>query len=815
MTSSLFRRALMASAFGLITVSTSVHAANRFDVSDMWDIAMNNEAEQPICIVQNQYDNGFEVSFEVQNGAISSLSIDMQQDIFTTNEGYTASFSVDGRDFGNQTGGAIDAQTLSFDMSAFDAFRDALTGGNELGVNVESNPFVFSLKHLDQAAQGNAACFDGIQEPVQVAEVEPVQDSLKDREVYIRRDRSANDTEFGAALNEIAPAAGDIENADVPEIAAQEDTRRAPEPIDLLKAGLMQNDAPEQAVLISRVDESMKAGRLGHGDARPDQIAKYEAREGAVVSPAQKPEFVVEPEMAQEESIEIAMQTPPVPPAPIPSQEALSVPSIDVPVRDSAMMGMDEVKADVKTAEIKPTDLAPYEPIKTPLPYAPIVNILAPEMPQDEVQMDIAKAQEQVVRDVEMAEQDQGIEPVTPSTKPIDDAFLNAAIAAAKAQQDTIIEEPLPPTNIAAEDVAPTKEAPQIIAAPAPIIPETMGMRVAMPKPVDTDMVPTQGVQATQHQAAVEKLYRLENGRIEPVAPMQRKQAKQANVNDVLDASTMAEIPIRVVRSDDIFVSRPSDEPAMVIVQAKALESTPTPVKTDAAMKVAAANMVSKMSTPVANNKPIDMNTISAPAPQSSMMASKSQIQNWSAVKGEKIQTVLSRWADVADMDLRWEADSNPALSQDINVNGDVKAAVQLLLAQNKDQSGLHGDFVQDMAQKKQPFAPVVPAVVSSPQPPMHLASVSKQSQPWSVPSAPSLRQTLESWSARENVKLIWKANRDFSVTEPTMASANFDQALGELLNRYNHDPVRPVGHLNVDPVTKQKLLVIDIERVL
>lgn len=61
----------------------------------------------------------------------------------------------------------------------------------------------------------------------------------------------------------------------------------------------------------------------------------------------------------------------------------------------------------------------------------------------------------------------------------------------------------------------------------------------------------------------------------------------------------------------------------------------------------------------------------------------------WEAFAGEDVQSVLTRWANQAGYDLRWQAKNKAKLTQNVKLSGDFQTAVNQLLAQNAGTSAL------------------------------------------------------------------------------------------------------------------------------
>ena len=83
----------------------------------------------------------------------------------------------------------------------------------------------------------------------------------------------------------------------------------------------------------------------------------------------------------------------------------------------------------------------------------------------------------------------------------------------------------------------------------------------------------------------------------------------------------------------------------------------------------------------------------------------------------------------------------------------------------------------------------------------------------WSAAQGSGLQTVLQSWSSRNNVRLIWNADRNFALKQGVSQGGSYESALQSVLGQFSSDSERPVGRLNTDPNTGMKLLIIDTDR--
>ncbi len=163
----------------------------------------------------------------------------------------------------------------------------------------------------------------------------------------------------------------------------------------------------------------------------------------------------------------------------------------------------------------------------------------------------------------------------------------------------------------------------------------------------------------------------------------------------------------------------------------------------------------------------------------------------WTAKAGEDVQTVLRRWADKADYNLEWQAETGTKVTQDVMINGSFEEAVTQLLAESGAVTGIASHIENGTS-------PVTPAVAKP---------VSLQAGP-----GDSLETVMNQWAAKADAKLIWKTNHPFVLKRPVMAG-NFETAVQAALDQYQNDPIRPVADLNIDPQTGRKTLSVFVDR--
>lgn len=165
----------------------------------------------------------------------------------------------------------------------------------------------------------------------------------------------------------------------------------------------------------------------------------------------------------------------------------------------------------------------------------------------------------------------------------------------------------------------------------------------------------------------------------------------------------------------------------------------------------------------------------------------------WSAKAGEELRAVLSRWSETAGYDLEWQASDSGRVVQDMAVNGRFEDAVSQLLAENRAANGVTGQFDDGRSAVRSTSG----------------LSVSE----WRARPGADLRSTINGWAQRAGVQVVWNTSENMpSVKSALTQSGSFESAVHALLDQYADDSRRPVAQLNIDPKTKKRTLLLDIE---
>jgi len=93
-------------------------------------------------------------------------------------------------------------------------------------------------------------------------------------------------------------------------------------------------------------------------------------------------------------------------------------------------------------------------------------------------------------------------------------------------------------------------------------------------------------------------------------------------------------------------------------------------------------------------------------------------------------------------------------------------------------------------------------------------ASVTGEGQQmrWRVMKGANLQSILEVWAQSAQARLVWNAGQGFSVPESVVMQGTFEEVVETVLSQYTPGQVRPMGKIYIDPVMKQKVLVIEAD---
>jgi len=129
------------------------------------------------CMMANTYDNGYTLRLSGGGGSILAMAIDYKQKVFSQGRKYDAVVSLSNGYSNSVRATAFSESVLIFNVRGFSGFYPALFEAQGMVVDVEGNPFQFTLGNLSEAIQRMEACFGGpmpsMVQPVAMAPTPP------------------------------------------------------------------------------------------------------------------------------------------------------------------------------------------------------------------------------------------------------------------------------------------------------------------------------------------------------------------------------------------------------------------------------------------------------------------------------------------------------------------------------------------------------------------------------------------------------------------------------------------------------------------
>lgn len=118
------------------------------------------------CMMANTYDNGYTLRLSGGGGSILAMAIDYKQKVFRQGRKYDAVVSLSNGYSNSVRATAFSESVLIFNVRSFSGFYPALFEAQGMVVDVEGNPFQFSLGNLSEAIQRMETCFGGPMPPM-------------------------------------------------------------------------------------------------------------------------------------------------------------------------------------------------------------------------------------------------------------------------------------------------------------------------------------------------------------------------------------------------------------------------------------------------------------------------------------------------------------------------------------------------------------------------------------------------------------------------------------------------------------------------
>ncbi|MAS86419.1 MAG: hypothetical protein CMH30_00365 [Micavibrio sp.] len=260
--------------------------------------------------------------------------------------------------------------------------------------------------------------------------------------------------------------------------------------------------------------------------------------------------------------------------------------------------------------------------------------------------------------------------------------------------------------------------------------------------------------------------------------PMPKKKPVTKKADEASEQTKAVEEKI-VEKEDVLYPLIPIvDEETVTVVRAKAPELTGEITdeerKRNAAQKEAEELLLGKMkptATPIVTDAPKEI------------VKKDTAPKIWEAKKGERLSDVIARWSDQQGVKVKWQANVDPKLNEDVTSLEPFEEAVAKLLKT----TGL------DMDARIKDTVPVDQKAV----------------QEWRALDGMNLQTLLKNWSEKAGVTLVWKAPMEYNVKQEYKDKASYAGAVQAVLDQFKDSPERPVAQLNADPNTGEITLIV------
>ncbi|MFP4312863.1 MAG: hypothetical protein ACLFR0_00935, partial [Alphaproteobacteria bacterium] len=157
---------LAASALILTAAVTNTHAYDAPELSfypvSSWEMTQIEDpaSGQQLCLMMNEYNNGYILQFQGAQGNIQSLSIDFRQDAFAAGQEKTFSLTLPGQTSASLPAMAFSPDVLAVNMSGHDAVFSSLKQANAMDINVDDNEFRFFMTGFANAVHAFESCLN-------------------------------------------------------------------------------------------------------------------------------------------------------------------------------------------------------------------------------------------------------------------------------------------------------------------------------------------------------------------------------------------------------------------------------------------------------------------------------------------------------------------------------------------------------------------------------------------------------------------------------------------------------------------------------
>ena len=158
--------------FGGYSAKAQNGALNIFHPVSGWAVGSNGSASAANCAMSAEYNNGFIVQIEGQQGQPQSMSLDLRQNVFSNGQNVTMTLSVPGVGTWPVNGNAFNSQVVAIDLSLYPAIFDGVLQASAFDINLEGSSFRFYTTGMANALPQFDQCMSPVP-PLNISEVTP------------------------------------------------------------------------------------------------------------------------------------------------------------------------------------------------------------------------------------------------------------------------------------------------------------------------------------------------------------------------------------------------------------------------------------------------------------------------------------------------------------------------------------------------------------------------------------------------------------------------------------------------------------------
>jgi hypothetical protein len=155
---------LCSGVLALSMMASTAVAAETFKPQGNWavsKVAAKQPGGSPYCALARKFSNGSILTFARNTKNETSMAVDLSPGTFKTGESYTVMFDAGSGETRSYETQPVSERGIVIRMGRDDKFYDALEKSGQLGVNIASQAFTFSLPDMKSGVQDLSSCLGG------------------------------------------------------------------------------------------------------------------------------------------------------------------------------------------------------------------------------------------------------------------------------------------------------------------------------------------------------------------------------------------------------------------------------------------------------------------------------------------------------------------------------------------------------------------------------------------------------------------------------------------------------------------------------